>query len=374
MTRHDHVATTSAAVVSRLIRGNAIILGKTHMVEFALGGWGINHMMGSPRNPRDPFEHRTAGGSSSGPAVAVAGGFVPLALGSDTGGSIRVPAAFCGAVGLKPTFGRISNDGVAPLSATLDTVGPMTRSVEDAALFFGAMAGEPDIVDHIQNPVEGARLAIPTRSDLAELDVEPHVAEAFYAAVDTFEDLGATVDEVEMSDLITISISGTTTIIAVEGYKLYHRQVEDSAAPVDPVVRDRLLNAKSISEGCYREALAQRPDFQATYMARLESYVALLTPTTPMTALPSAGLNQGILPNSLTRLASYLGLCALALPCGFTRKGLPISLQIVGRPNDEQTILRLGLTYERATAWHRRHPPDFPKAHARPSHPAPYVW
>src|SRR5215470_7819843 len=275
--RRGHIAPNTAAAVRRLIEASALILGKTHMVEFALGGWGINHTMGSPQNPWDRATHRAAGGSSSGSAVAVAAGLVPLSLGSDTGGSIRVPAAFCGIVGLKPTFGRISNDGVAPLSATLDTLGPMTRSVEDAALLFGVMADDPDIVDHIQAPIEGIRLAVPTPGNLAVLGVEAEVAQAFCVAADALQDLGATVDEVDLSDLFATSIEGTATIIAAEAYALHRGWICNPARRADPVVRDRLLAAKSVSAADYRDAIARRPRALATYLSRLTSQAALIT-------------------------------------------------------------------------------------------------
>lgn len=361
LTRSAHRSTLTATVVNRLQAAGMIVLGKTHMVEFALGGWGTNSTMGTPWNPRDTSRHRVPGGSSSGSAVAVAAGMAPAALGSDTGGSVRIPASFCGLVGLKVTAGRISNYGVVPLNNLLDTVGPITRSVEDAALLFGVLHG-PDPADPVtlahppMDPlpllkagVKGLRMACVDDAMLSESEVAPDVAQRFRESVQVLKDLGAHTETVSLEGTFTDLQRQSGILMAAEGYQLYGKVMEGNDGPFDPGVRKRILAGREISASDYIGVLKQREQTRAAMAAFLRDYDALLLPITSITAVPVDEVDEDAVPHSrLTRMANYLGLCALAVPNGMDGGGLPTSLQIVGKPFDEATVLRIGWAYEQA--------------------------
>jgi len=364
----ERVSTVTATVVRRLEAAGMIVLGKTHMVEFAFGGWGTNTTMGTPWNPWDPHVHRVAAGSSSGSGVAVGAGLVPAALGSDTGGSIRAPASLCGIVGLKATVGRVSNHGALMLSDTLDTLGPMTRDVEDAALIFAAMHGpDPldtqtcahapaDVLTGLKTGVAGLRLAVLPEEDLGELD--PEVAAAFAAALDVLRGLGARIDPVRLPVPYASLATDTGTIIASEGYALHRNWIDRDDLPFDPDVRARIRAAKTTSAADYIGVMARREHLRRDVDRALQDFDALLTPTTPLPAPALTTIDQSQAPlTRLTRPVNLLDLCALALPCGFSREGLPLSLQIVGRGYHEARVLRIGWAFEQATDWHRRRPP-----------------
>lgn len=359
----------TATVAKKLADAGMITLGKTHMVEFAFGAWGTNRTMGTPWNPWDLDTPRTPGGSSSGSGVAVGAALAPAALGSDTGGSVRIPASLCGIVGLKTTVGRVSNYGTLRLSETLDTVGPMTRDVEDAALLFNAMHGfdphDPATLPHAQadalhdlhGGVAGMRFAILADAELGELDRE--VATAYTAALDVLRGLGARIDTITLPTGYKRMADLVGKIIAAEGYTLHRDWIDRDDLPFDPDVRDRIRWAKNLSASDYIQIMNDRKSLVRDVDALLRPYDALLMPTTPLAAIPLAEVDQGKAPMSLlTRPVNLLDLCALAIPCGFTSKGMPVSLQITGRAYEEARILRVGRAYENATEWHRRRPPQ----------------
>ena len=361
----ERVSTVTATAAQRLIDAGMILIGKTHMVELAFGSWGTNKTMGTPWNPWDLDTPRTPGGSSSGSAVAVAADLAPAALGSDTGGSVRIPAALCGIVGLKTTVGRISNYWTLRLSDTLDTLGPMTRDVEDAALLFDVMHGaderdpatggraRADVMAHLKDGVRGMRLAVLPDSELGEVDAE--VAAAFAAAVDVFRRLGASIETLTFPYDRLAGLVGK--FIAYEGYALNREWIDRDDIEFDTDVRDRIRGGKVFSEKDYEELVTERDRVKREVDARLRGFDALLTPTTPLPAIPVSEVDQAVAPMSrLTRPVNYLDQCALALPCGFTRGGLPISLQIVGAAYEEARVLRIGWAFEQATPWHARRP------------------
>jgi aspartyl-tRNA(Asn)/glutamyl-tRNA(Gln) amidotransferase subunit A len=345
-----------------------IVLGKTHTVEFAMGGYGTNAELGTPWNPWDLRVHRTPGGSSSGSGVAVAAGLAPVAVGTDTGGSVRLPASFCGIVGLKVTVGRISTHGVLPLAATLDTPGPMTRSVEDAAILFRALEGpdphdprtrlEPpvDPMPSLRRGVAGLRLGVLPDSERAGIDAE--VLDAYDRAVEALARRDARIEPARLPRTFQDYFAGAGRIFAPEGYHAVGALAEDSTLPLDPNVRARILQGRGVTARDYLETLRQQGEDQRAYAAATADLDAVLTPTTRTPALPLAGLDETITPAHFTRMANYLGLCALAVPNGLTRAGLPTSLQIIGHPYAEATVLRIGWAYEQATEWHRRRPPE----------------
>src|SRR6267142_291855 len=360
----DRVSPVTATLAERLIGAGMIVLGKTHTVEFAMGSWGTNTHMGTPRNPWDLKVHRTPGGSSSGSGVAVAAGLAPVAIGTDTGGSVRIPAAWCGIVGLKVTAGRISTYGVLPLSTTLDTPGPLARSVEDAALIFRVLNGpdprDPqtlswsplDPLPSLRSGVGGLRLAV--MPDAERTGVAADVLAAYDASVDALARLGARIVRPALPHRFGDYAAATGRIISAEGYRFVGHLVDDMSLPVDPHIRPRIQPGRTISSRDYLLALAQMSDQRREFAAALADADALLTPTTQTAALPIDQVDQSGTPAYFTRAGNYLGLCGLAVPNGFTPGGLPTSLQILGHPGDETTVLRIGWAYEQATDWKYR--------------------
>ena len=359
-------ATRTATLARKLLAQGMIILGKTHTVEFAMGGWGTNTRRGTPWNPWDLQRPRTPGGSSSGSGVAVAAGLAPWAVGTDTGGSVRLPASWCGITGLKTTIGRISTHGVLPLSPTLDTPGPMARSVEDAALLYAAMQG-PDPLDArtlgvawtdpmptLRRGVRGLRLAAMPESERAFASAD--VLAAYDRSLAELERLGAEIVTVELPFRFADVALANLRIMAAESYALYHALIDDEQAPLDPHVRPRIAAGRDLSARDYLQALAQREAMKLEYAAAIEGIDAVLTPTTMTAAVPVEEVDQAKAPAHYTRFANFLDLCALAVPNGVTAEGLPTSLQIVCRGYDEATALRIGCAWQQATDWHVRRP------------------
>jgi aspartyl-tRNA(Asn)/glutamyl-tRNA(Gln) amidotransferase subunit A len=363
----DRVSPVTATLARQLIGQGMIVIGKTSTVEFAMGGWGTNTHMGTPWNPWDPTVHRTPGGSSSGSGVAVATGMVPAAIGTDTGGSIRHPASWNGIVGLKVTVGRISTHGVLPLSETLDTPGPMARSVEDAALLFRVLQGydpeDPrtgwvlpaDPMAGLKAGVGGLRLGVLESADREGVDAE--VLGAYDAALEALAQLGARLIRVTLPIRFRDAAELTTAVIAPEAYRWVGDLADDDRQPIDPHVRPRILLGQNYSARDYLKTLDTRAALKKRFAAATADIDALLTPTTATPAIPIDAVDQKGLPALFTRLGNLLDLCALALPDGFTKAGLPTSLQIVCRGYDESSALRIGWAYEQATEWHRRRPP-----------------
>ena len=361
-------ATRTATLAQRLIAQGMIVLGKTHTVEFAMGGWGTNSRRGTPWNPWDPKRQRTPGGSSSGSGVAVAAGLAPWAVGTDTGGSVRLPASWCGITGLKTTIGRVSTYGVLPLSPTLDTPGPMARSVEDTALLYVAMQGadplDPrtghlpytDPMPQLRRGVRGMRLA--RMPDAERQHASADVLAAYDRSVAELERLGAEIVALDLPFLFADVAAYNLRIMAAESYAILHELIDDESAPLDPHVRPRIAAGASISAKAYIEALQIREAMKLKFAAALDGIDALLTPTTMTTALPLEEVDQTKAPAHFTRFGNFLDLCALALPNGIAPDGLPTSLQIVCRAYDEATALRIGWAYQNATDWHLRRPPQ----------------
>ncbi len=359
-------AESTATLASRLIAQGMIVLGKTHTVEFAMGGWGTNTHLGTPRNPWDMARARTPGGSSSGSGVAVAADLAPWAVGTDTGGSVRLPASWCGISALKTTTGRVSTHGIRPLSPTLDTPGPMARCVEDVALLYAAMQGA-DVKDPattgltyvdphplLRRGVQGMRLARMPQDEMQYADAD--VLEAYEQSIDTLAQLGAKIVPLSLPFRFADVAAHNLRIMAAESYALYHEVIDDPASPLDPHVRPRIEAGRGVTARQYLEALAMRSTMLAQYLASMQDIDALLTPTTMTVALPLDEVDQTKAPAHFTRFANYLNLPALSLPNGASQAGLPTSLQIVTRACDEATALRIGWAYEHATTWYWRRP------------------
>jgi aspartyl-tRNA(Asn)/glutamyl-tRNA(Gln) amidotransferase subunit A len=366
----ERVSPVTATLVRRLVSAGMIVIGKTHTVEFAMGSFGTNRHMGSPWNPWDLEVHRGPGGSSSGTGVAVAARLAPWGIGTDTGGSVRIPASWCGLTGLKTTIGRVSTYGVLPLSTTLDTPGPMTRSVEDAALLYNVLQG-PDPNDPLtfRHPVDdplpklkagiaGLRLARMPPHERAVC--EPEVLAAYDTSLEVLAKLGARIIDVALPRRFSEMGGLVGRIIAAEGYSFVGALVDDPALPVDDDVRPRIQPGRDMLAKDYLLSLRERESLKREFASALAGVDALVTPTTPTVALPVAAIDQKTTAAGLTRAANLLDYCALAVPNGMTPKGLPTSLQIICRGYDEVTALRIGWAYEQATEWHRAMPKGLP--------------
>jgi len=364
------VASETATVVERLLDAGMIALGKTHLVEFAFGGWGRNAPMGAPWNPWDTSIHRVAGGSSSGSAVAVAAGLAPAALGTDTGGSVRIPASLCGLTGFKPTYGLVSLAGVFPLAKTLDSVGPITRDVDDAALLLGAIAGpDPRDAATLRVPVVDFAAARAAALDLTGLRIAAVPAEQFawptedcvidarQRAIAALRGLGATVEETPAPfDLHDVMVRNGR-IIAAEAYALHRDYIGDETAEIDSWVRKRTLGGKDIGPAEYRDELAARERAAAAFARWMQDRDGLLTPTLPITATPLDQVDEATTTlATFTRAVNYVGACAVSLPAGFSDEGLPVGIQITGAPFSDAMLVRIGRAFQSVTDWHRRRP------------------
>jgi aspartyl-tRNA(Asn)/glutamyl-tRNA(Gln) amidotransferase subunit A len=348
----------TAILARRLKAQGIIILGKTHTVEFAYSGWGTNQHMGTPWNPWDNSTPRTPGGSSSGSGVAVAAGLAPWAMGTDTGGSIRLPASFCGLTGLKTTIGRLPTDGIVPLSPTLDTAGPITRTVIDAALLYNLLRGvdliDADGLTQLRRGVRGLRLA--RMPSIEREGTHQIVLEAYDRSLEILARLGAEIVDLELPFRFADVFPTHTTIVHAEAYANFHNLIDDEETLLDETVRSGIRRGRTISAQVYLSALRKRDELERAMTHALRDVDALLTPTTETAALPIDGLDVEKAPSRFTRFANTLGMCALALPNGFNSAGLPLSFQIVCRGFEEVTALRVGHAYQEATQWHSKMP------------------
>lgn len=361
----DWVPPEDSTCVGRLQAAGAVMLGKLITHEFAFGIQFPGHRFPPARNPWNP-EH-IPGGSSSGSGAALAAGLTVGSLGSDTGGSIRGPAAFCGIVGLKPTYGRVSRAGVVTLSWTLDHTGPMARTVEDCAHLLQALAGhdpadpassrEPvgDYLAGLGQGLRGLRVGVPRAYFFEGVGAE--VSAAFEGALATLRALGAEVREVEIPGIE--AAPAFMAIMLSEAYAYHERDLRERPELYGEVLREKLLAGALVTGWEYVQAQRLRARLRAGMARALETVDLLVTPTTPGAAPPFSVVLDPNFPFPKSNMAPFnmTGLPALALPCGFSSTGLPLSLQIAGRPFEEATVLRAGHAYEQATDWHRRRPP-----------------
>lgn len=364
-------AATTATAMEKLLGAGAVILGHAQMVEYAFGAWGVNPVLGTPRNPWDAAVHRVPGGSSSGSGVAVAAGLAAAAIGSDTGGSIRTPSMLNGITGLKLSAGRISLAGCVDLCHTLDTLGPMARSAWDAALLAGVMAGtdpkDPRTLHKPQPPIVARRAPglprplsgkVITTIALGSLPhaLAPAFAQAYAETAARLRELGATVHERPLPFDLRHMMDCVGQIISCEGYSLYDAVVRDASTPMGNAVRQRMLAAESVSARDYLRLQIAHRHACDTWLDWMRDTDALLMPGLPITAAPLEGLDEASTALSIyTRPANFLGACALALPAGFD-SGLPLAVQLYGKPADESTVLEIGVALQDVTDWHLRHP------------------
>ena len=358
----NHVPDRDATVVEKLREAGAVIVGKTNTHEFALGGV-------TPPT-RNPFGlDRIPGGSSGGSAAAVAAGSALLSLGSDTGGSIRIPASYCGVVGLKPSYGLVSRVGVFPESWSLDHVGPITRHVEDAAVLLGAIAGYdpedhtttqmdlPDYVADLQVGASGLRIGVPRNHFFENLDAE--VAAAVRAAIDHLESCGVELEEITFPSVD--EMLGAHTAIDLAEIATNHRRIY--AENADTYLPDTKLFIEMgffVRVTTYIDALRARPHLLSQVLESMKGVDALVVPSQPIVA-PRIGENVAVIGDheedllfAMVRLLAQFnltGLPALSVCCGYDSQGLPIGLQVVGKPFDESTVLRVAHAYQTTTPW-----------------------
>ncbi len=366
-----------STITARLAEAGAVLLGKLNLLEFAMGS-GVVSGFGPARNPWDPA--RTPSGSSSGSGTALAAAMTSLSIGTDTGGSIRGPAAFCGIVGLKQTYGRVSRYGVTTLAWTLDHAGPMTRTVADAALMLQAIAGHdpmdrtttadpvPDYSLALTGDLRGVRVGVPVRHFTEDCSAE--VNAAYRAALDVLKGLGATLVDVDVPHANYAGSAGWLVAMA-EAAAFHEKRLSDTPELFDPVIRERLDSARFYTATDYIKALRVRTILMDEMAAAFTACDVVAVPGSEVVAPPleppdlaatdvKPGSTAQRFRGGNTFIGNMTGLPAMVLPCGFSASppALPIGLQLFGRAFDESMLFRVGHAYEQATEWHRRRPPS----------------
>jgi aspartyl-tRNA(Asn)/glutamyl-tRNA(Gln) amidotransferase subunit A len=364
----DNVPDHDATVVKKLNEAGAVIVAKLSTHEFAVGGATFKTPFPPARNPWNT-DHDPSG-SSSGSGAGVAAGLFPLALGSDTGGSIRGPAAHNGIAGLKPTYGLVSRAGVIPLAFTLDHIGPMAWTVEDAALLLQVLAGPdaadpasadrpvPDFSKNLKAGVKGLRIGVIRHFYERDAEVAPVVRDRIEAALKVLKRLGAKVKNVKLPKLPDWEACGRV-IIRSESYAVHEHDLRTRPQLYAPITCLRLSGGASLLASDYIQALRMRRELSARYLALFDEVDVVVTAVTmePSPKLVETKLT-GPLPRSLTIPFNLLGAPSLAMCCGFSKDGLPVGFQIAGKPFDDATVLRVGHAYEQATPWREKRPID----------------
>jgi aspartyl-tRNA(Asn)/glutamyl-tRNA(Gln) amidotransferase subunit A len=369
----DFVPTEDATAVARLKAAGCMLVGKSSMHEMAYGFTSRNPHYGDCRNPWDPS--RIPGGSSGGNAVALATALAFAAVGGDTGGSNRQPAALCGVVGVKVTYGRVSRHGGIPLSWSMDTVGPMARTVGDAAALLQVMAGFdpkdpttrrdslPDYTAAAADGLKGIRIGVPHDHFMAMM--EPDIGAAIQDALGVLKQAGATLIDVRFPSLEPV-VGAHRAIIFSEAAAAHEEMIRTRAADISDEVRPLLQSGLFLTATQYLAAQQARKKTIATYRNLWRSFDVLVTPTSPIAAPPIGATTAQFGDKEIPLVRAFLDLTlpfnltgqpAISVPCGFTKAGLPIGLQLVGRPFDEAILFRAAAGYESATDWHNRTPP-----------------
>lgn len=367
LAQRPRISSVTATAVQRLERAGAIIMGKTHTVEFAFGGWGTNAVMGTPWNPWDPEVHRAPGGSSSGSAVAVASGLASAALGTDTGGSVRIPAGMCGLVGLKTTRGLISRYGLIELCPSLDSVGPITHSVEDAAWMLDALLG-PDPLDPVSarapvfsaaaglnQPVAGLRIWVLPQAE--RVNIAADVLAAYNQGLERLAAMGMHLVDQPLPTSLEQCMRVAGDLMSAEGYASLGGLFEREDLRFDPHVQRRVLSGKAIDSASYVELHRQRRAARQSMEEAMLNVDACAFPTNAIGSVPLDQVDEYGTPLALLgRFANLLNLCSVAVPIGFDGQGMPVSMQIVGGAFAEPLILRIGHAYQQSSDWHVQRP------------------
>jgi len=368
----DFVPDADAAVVEKLREAGAVLIGKTALHEFAYGITNDNPHFGPTRNPWDPA--RTPGGSSGGSGVAVATGMCHAALGTDTGGSIRIPASFCGVAGLKPTLGRVSLRNIQPLGYTLDHVGPMARTVVDVGLVYQVIAGfdaeDEFSVDRplgeigLRKSLTGVRVGVP--EDFFFEALQPDVERAVGKAIEVMRELGAETIPVSLPCMPKL-VEVARDLLLVEAYAVHAGKFRERPDDFGGDLKALFEKGRELTAEQYVETQSSRHRLRRELERVFDQVNVIITPATPLTAfligigkvqLGGNEYDARAAATRFTREFNASGHPALTLPCGFDDQGLPIGLQIIGRLWDEAAVLHVGYAYEQATEWHRRRPPS----------------
>lgn len=369
----DHVPDVTSTAIQRLDAAGALDIARLHMVEFAFGPTGHNEVVGTPRNPWNT--DYITGGSSSGSGASVAGRLVYGALGSDTGGSIRLPAQCCGLAGVKGTYGLVSRYGAMPLSYSLDHVGPLTRTVKDSAMILQAIAGHdpndattshravPDYLDGIADGVKGLRIGVPENHCYDP--VESEVRSSLEASLEVYRELGAEIVEVHAEGFEKAN-RFANVVMATEAAAYHSKWVRERPGDYGSQTLSRLLPGFYYSGTRYIEGLNLRSKVLAEFCGSVFDKVDVVhAPVIPIEIPKIDETDVGAQPGYMksiasithnTRAVNFLGLPTVSVPCGFTANGLPTGFQLIGRPFDEKTLLRVGHAYERETLWCDRAP------------------
>lgn len=344
----DHRAATSATAVRRLEEAGAVIVGKTHTVEFAFGGWGTNPVLGAPWNPHDLRVHRAPGGSSSGSAVAVAAGMVPLALGTDTGGSVRIPAAFCGLFGHKSSPGLIGRGGLRFLSPSHDSIGALATSVRDVAAAIAVLAGpDPEDPQSLAGPVPapvaaGGPLRLATLDDPALELMDAEVADRFADVLARLSRRYGPVPRLRLPATLSTMCEKAGRLMSAESYRSLAAITEDPATDVAPEIRARINLGREISDADVADLHALKATWKADLAERLAPFDVLVMPGAAILPPAIADIDQtNMILSIFGRFVNMLDLCAASVPVGLSCKGLPIGLQLIGRSGDDGRVLAL---------------------------------
>ncbi len=363
----DFVPQRDATIVRRLAAAGTILLGKTATHEFAMGGPSFDLPWPPARNPWNT-DHFT-GGSSSGTGAAVAAGLILGGSGSDTGGSIRLPAAYCGVTGLKPTYGRVSRYGVLPLAYSLDHLGPLAWTAEDCAILLQAMAGHdaadpasaavavPDYRAALRPDLRGVRIGVVRHFFASDYRIDAEAEAAIDAALATMRGLGAELSEIRLSPLQDYGACGWLILIG-ESWAVHEKVMRERFLDYGRMMRNRVVLGAFLGAGDYVQALRLRRELIEEMTAAMRDLDVLVTGITPGEA-PRIDEKPGYesFQRPLMMPFNVTGQPSMAVRCGRSASGLPLSLQIAGRPFDEATVLRVGHAYEQATDWHHRRPP-----------------
>ena len=358
----NFVPNEDATVVAKLASKGMILLGKTNTTEFACGDMDV---YGHSRNPWNP--ERFSGASSGGSAAALAAGLAIAATGSDTGGSIRAPASMCGIVGVKPTYGRVSRHGLIPLSWSMDNIGPMARTIKDAALLLEAMSGfdaldpnsskrpVPSFAEELKPDLTGIRIGFAKPYFFENL--QPEVEQATLAALQQIEELGAELHEILLPSAADLA-APTNVLVMSEAFGRHAQNLKTHGSEYGPKARRRIAAGAFYTAAEVEQAAQIRATWNTELFKGLSTVDAFITPTLPHTAFTVDTQIQGPPDTSwATRHFNLSGYPALTMPCGFDSEGLPIGLQIIAKPFQEKTMFRVAHAYELATEWHQAKPP-----------------
>ena len=358
----NNIAKSDAYLTQRLKAAGAIIIGKTHMVQFALGGWGTNEHMGMPRNPWDHQVHRVPGGSSSGSAAAVAGGLAPLSIGTDTGGSVRLPAAYCGITGFKFTVGAVDTTGIAPLSKTLDSIGVFAKTMAETALVYDALVDDPQratfapamTTESARKLLQGLRIGRIAPHELK--DVQGEIVKAYEETLEFLNLAGAHITTLELPCAIADLAPMAVNIMVTEGAAAYGALANDLTKPMDSGIRPRLQAGANLLATDYIAALENQTKLKEKFAKVLEHIDIFATPTGLTTAVPLTEVNPSAPPVHFTRILNVLDMCGVSVPVGLDAQHLPIGFQLGAAGGRDAFLIEVATAFQTLTKFHLASP------------------